>query len=98
MALGSGSFFLGRAYGTCSPGPAMCRAEWASSGFGRPDRYERAHAAGPAVPRWRMEFWKPPSAGGGFAAWQKTRSPLARAWLSACLLMYRGVRPEPAGG
>jgi hypothetical protein len=31
-------------------------------------------------------------------AWQKTRSPLARAWLSACLLMYRGVRPEPAGG
>ncbi len=30
-------------------------------------------------------------------AWQKTRSPLARAWLSSCLLMYRGVRPSPAG-
>jgi hypothetical protein len=30
-------------------------------------------------------------------AWQKTRSPLARAWLSSCLLMYRGVRPERAG-
>jgi hypothetical protein len=29
-------------------------------------------------------------------AWQKTRSPLARAWLSSCLLMYRGVRPETA--
>lgn len=31
-------------------------------------------------------------------AWQKTSSPLARAWLSSCLLMYRGVRPEPADG
>jgi hypothetical protein len=31
-------------------------------------------------------------------AWQKTRSPMARAWLSSCLLMYRGVRPEAAGG
>jgi len=30
-------------------------------------------------------------------AWQKTRSPLARAWLSSCLLMYRGERPEPVG-
>ena len=29
-------------------------------------------------------------------AWQKTRSPLARAWLSSCLLMYRGMRPETA--
>jgi hypothetical protein len=29
-------------------------------------------------------------------AWQKTRSPLAWAWLSSCLLMYRGMRPEPA--
>ena len=29
-------------------------------------------------------------------AWQKTRSPLARAWLSSCLLMYRGVRPDKA--
>jgi hypothetical protein len=31
-------------------------------------------------------------------AWQKTRSPLARAWLSSCLLMYRGMRPEAADG
>ena len=30
------------------------------------------------------------------SAWHKTRSPLARAWLSSCLLMYRGTRPEPA--
>ena len=30
-------------------------------------------------------------------AWQKTGSPLARAWLSSCLLMYRGVRPEAVG-
>jgi hypothetical protein len=29
-------------------------------------------------------------------AWQQTRSPLARAWLSSCLLTYRGMRPEPA--
>ena len=29
-------------------------------------------------------------------AWHKTRSPLARAWLSSCLLMYRGMRPEAA--
>jgi len=29
-------------------------------------------------------------------AWHKTRSPLARAWLSSCLLMYRGMRPETA--
>ena len=26
--------------------------------------------------------------------WHETRSPLARAWLGACLLQYRGVRPE----
>jgi hypothetical protein len=29
-------------------------------------------------------------------AWHQTRSPLARAWLSSCLLMYRGMRPEKA--
>jgi len=29
-------------------------------------------------------------------AWHNTRSPLARAWLSSCLLMYRGMRPEAA--
>jgi hypothetical protein len=28
--------------------------------------------------------------------WRETRSPLARAWLGACLLQYRGERPEPA--
>lgn len=28
--------------------------------------------------------------------WRGTRSPLARAWLSSCLLMYRGERPQPA--
>lgn len=27
--------------------------------------------------------------------WRETRSPLARAWLAACLLQYRGERPEP---
>jgi len=27
---------------------------------------------------------------------RETRSPLARAWLSACLLQYRGERPAPA--
>ena len=30
-------------------------------------------------------------------AWRETRSPLARAWLSSCLLMYRGERPHAAG-
>jgi hypothetical protein len=29
--------------------------------------------------------------------WRATRSPLARAWLSSCLLLYRGERPEPEG-
>jgi hypothetical protein len=29
-------------------------------------------------------------------AWREIRSPLARAWLSSCLLMYRGERPQPA--
>ena len=29
-------------------------------------------------------------------AWRQTRSPLARAWLSSCLLMYHGMRPEAA--
>jgi len=28
--------------------------------------------------------------------WRETRSPLARAWLAACLLQYRGERPKPA--
>jgi hypothetical protein len=28
--------------------------------------------------------------------WRETRSPLARAWLGACLLQYRGERPELA--
>jgi hypothetical protein len=28
--------------------------------------------------------------------WHHTSSPLARAWLGACLLQYRGQRPEPA--
>jgi len=28
--------------------------------------------------------------------WHETRSPLARAWLSSCLLLYRGERPQPA--
>jgi hypothetical protein len=27
--------------------------------------------------------------------WRETRSPLARAWLAACLLQYRGERPKP---
>jgi hypothetical protein len=27
--------------------------------------------------------------------WRETHSPLARAWLAACLLQYRGQRPEP---
>jgi len=27
--------------------------------------------------------------------WRETASPLARAWLAACLLQYRGERPEP---
>ncbi len=33
--------------------------------------------------------------------WRETRSPLARTWLAACLLQYRGERPataHPAGG
>jgi hypothetical protein len=28
--------------------------------------------------------------------WRETRSPLARAWLAACLLQYRGERPKRA--
>jgi hypothetical protein len=28
--------------------------------------------------------------------WRETRSPLARAWLGACLLQYRGELPAPA--
>ena len=28
--------------------------------------------------------------------WRDTASPLARAWLAACLLQYRGERPQPA--
>jgi hypothetical protein len=28
--------------------------------------------------------------------WSETRSPLARAWLAACLLVYRGERPREA--
>jgi hypothetical protein len=30
--------------------------------------------------------------------WEETRSPLARAWLAACLLQYRGQRPGPPAG
>jgi hypothetical protein len=29
--------------------------------------------------------------------WRETRSPLARAWLGACLLQYCGERPSPSG-
>jgi len=29
-------------------------------------------------------------------SWRETRSPLAQAWLGACLLQYRGERPAPA--
>jgi hypothetical protein len=30
--------------------------------------------------------------------WRETRSPLARAWLGACLLQYRGERPRAVAG